>query len=141
MRPFGTDPGLPELILTKLRAAADAQGWSLPEVTLLLSAHGSQRSQASFTITQALAGTLSPHFARVVTGFVEQEPFIADAARELERAISLPLFALRAEHVTDDLPEALDMAGFDGPRLDPIGLAPEAPDMIARSIADQLARL
>ncbi|WP_342662147.1 DUF4202 family protein [Paracoccus zeaxanthinifaciens] len=140
MRPFGTDAGLPDLIVAKAREAADTEGWPLSEVTLLLSAHGSQRSQASFTITQALAETLSPHFARVVTGFVEQEPFIADAARDLQRAISLPLFALRAEHVTDDLPEALDAAGFDGPRLDPIGLAPEAPAMIAKSIAAQLSR-
>ncbi|MEE2860005.1 MAG: DUF4202 family protein [Pseudomonadota bacterium] len=141
MRPFGTDPGLPDLILEKVRQAADAQGWTLDEVTLLLSAHGSQRSQASFQITTALAERLSPHFARVVTGFVEQEPFIADAARGLDRAISLPLFALRAEHVLEDLPEALDKAGFAGPRLDPVGLAPEVPAMIARSIAAEVTGL
>ena len=81
------------------------------------------------------------YFARVVTGFVEQEPFIADAARGLERAISLPLFALRAEHVLEDLPEALDKAGFAGPRLDPVGLAPEVPAMIARSIAAEVTGL
>ncbi|MBM3604076.1 MAG: cobalamin biosynthesis protein CbiX [Alphaproteobacteria bacterium] len=140
-RPFGTDPGLPDLIIGKARQAAEAQGWPLDQVTLLLSAHGSQRSQASFDITTALAERISPHFARVVTGFVEQEPFIADAARGLERAISLPLFALRAEHVLDDLPEALDQAGFTGPRLDPIGLAPEVPAMIARSIAREVEGL
>lgn len=141
MRPFGTDPGLPDLIVEKARQAAEAQGWALPDTTLLLSAHGSQRSQASFDITTALAERLSPHFARVVTGFVEQEPFIADAAKGLERAISLPLFALKAEHVLDDLPEALDQAGFTGPRLDPLGLAPEVPAMIARSIAQEVSSL
>ena len=141
MRPFGTDPGLPALIVEKVAQAATAQGWDLAETTLLLSAHGSQRSQASFDITTALANTLAPHFARVVTGFVEQEPFIADAARSLGRAVSLPLFALRAEHVTQDLPQALDQAGFAGPRLDPIGLAPETPEMIARSIRDEISSL
>ncbi|WP_410218927.1 DUF4202 family protein [Paracoccus sp. (in: a-proteobacteria)] len=141
MRPFGTDPGLPDLIIAKARQAAEAQGWPLDQVTLLLSAHGSQRSQASFDITTRLAERLSPHFARVVTGFVEQEPFIADAARGLERAISLPLFALRAEHVLDDLPEALDQAGFTGPRLDPVGLAPEAPEMIGRAITREVSSL
>lgn len=139
-RPFGADPGLPELIIAKAHQAAKEQGWAPEEVTLLLTAHGSQRSQASFTITEALAATLAPHFARVVTGYVEQAPFIKDSARGLNRAISLPLFALRAEHVLDDLPEALDEAGFTGPRLDPIGLAPEAPEMIARAIRSEWDR-
>ncbi|VDS08472.1 hypothetical protein PARHAE_01656 [Paracoccus haematequi] len=134
LRPFGTDPALPGLIVTQAHAAAATQGWSSQDTVLLLTAHGSQRSQASFAITTALAETVAPHFARVVTGFVEQEPFIADAARGLERAVHLPFFALRAEHVLDDLPEALDQAGFTGPRLDPIGLAPEVPGLIAASI-------
>ena len=41
----------------------------------------------------------------------------------------------------DDLPEALDQAGFTGPRLDPLGLAPEVPAMIARSIAKEVSSL
>lgn len=139
LRPFGTDPGLPDLIVAKATQAAIAQGWQPGQTTLLLSAHGSQRSQASFTITQALARQIAPQFHRVVTGFVEQAPFIADAARGLTRAVSLPLFALRAEHVLDDLPQALDQAGFSGPRLDPLGLAPEVPAMIAASIRRALA--
>ncbi|MGN7868235.1 CbiX/SirB N-terminal domain-containing protein [Paracoccus sp. 22332] len=134
LRPFGTDPALPGLIVSQARAAAATQGWSSQDTVLLLTAHGSQRSQASFTITTALAETVAPHFARVVTGFVEQEPFIADAARGLARAVSLPLFALRADHVLDDLPAALDQAGFTGPRLPPIGLAPEVPGLIAASL-------
>lgn len=134
LRPFGTDPALPGLIVAKAHEAATGQGWTPQDTTLLLTAHGSQRSQASFAITTALAEGMAPHFARVVTGFVEQEPFIADAARGLVRAVSLPFFALRAEHVLDDLPEALDQAGFTGPRLDPIGLAPEVPALIAASI-------
>lgn len=134
LRPFGTDPALPGLIVAQAHGAAAAQGWAPRDTTLLLSAHGSQRSQASFAITTALAESIAPQFARVVTGFVEQEPFIADAARGLSRAVSLPLFALRAEHVLDDLPQALDRAGFTGPRLDPIGLAPEVPALIAASI-------
>lgn len=141
LRPFGTDPALPGLITAKAHAAAAAQGWGAADTTLLLTAHGSGRSQASFTITTALADRIAPHFARVVTGFVEQEPFIADAARGLTRAVSLPLFALRAEHVLDDLPAALDRAGFDGPRLDPIGLAPEVPALIAATIRGYILNL
>ncbi|WEF23958.1 CbiX/SirB N-terminal domain-containing protein [Paracoccus sp. S3-43] len=134
LRPFGTDPALPGLIVAQAQRAAATQGWAPRDTTLLLTAHGSQRSQASFAITTALAETVAPHVARVVTGFVEQEPFIADAARGLSRAVSLPLFALRADHVLDDLPTALDRAGFTGPRLPPIGLAPEVPGLIAASL-------
>lgn len=134
MRPFGTDPALPDLILAKAGQAAAAEGWQPHETTLLLTAHGSARSQASFNITNALASRIAPHFARVVTGFVEQSPFIADAARNLGRAVSLPLFALQADHVLNDLPIALDKAGFTGPRLPPIGLAPEIPALIAGAI-------
>jgi sirohydrochlorin ferrochelatase len=139
--PFGTDPALPALIVAKAQAAAEMERWRADETTLLLTAHGSQVSQASFTITRQIADQIAPHFARVVTGFVEQEPFIADAARDLTRAVSLPLFALRAEHVTDDLPEALDLAGFTGPRLDPIGLAPEVPGLIAAALRAEISNL
>lgn len=140
MRPFGADPALPALIVRKAHQAAVAQGWQPMETTLLLTAHGSQRSQASFTITNDIAARIAPDFARVVTGFVEQEPFIADAARGLTRAVSLPFFALRAEHVLDDLPAALDQARFTGPRLDPIGLAPEVPGLIAAAIRHAVNR-
>lgn len=141
MRPFGTDPTLPALITAKAHQAARAKGWQPQDTTLLLTAHGSQVSQASFTITTQVADQIAPHFARVVTGFVEQEPFVADAARGLTRAVHLPFFALRAEHVTDDLPEALDQAGFTGPRLDPIGLAPEVPALIAAAIREEISNL
>jgi sirohydrochlorin ferrochelatase len=141
MRPFGTDPALPDLIVTKAHAAAADRGWRPAETTLLLTAHGSQRSQASFNITTALAHLIAPRFFRVVTGFVEQSPFIADAARDLEKAVSLPFFALKADHVLDDLPTALDQAGFRGPRLDPIGLAPEVPALIAAAIAQYISNV
>ena len=140
LRPFGTDPALPALIVAKAHQAAREMGWQPDQTTLLLTAHGSGRSQASFTITNAVADQITPHFARVVTGFVEQEPFLLDAARGLTQAVSLPFFALRAEHVLDDLPAALDQAGFTGPRLDPIGLAPEVPALIAASLRQNLGK-
>lgn len=139
-RPFGADPALPELVVRRAQQAALDEGWAPEDTTLLLTAHGSQRSQASANITRALAQLIAPHFAEVRTGFVEQEPFIAEAARDLDQAVMLPLFALRAEHVLEDLPDALDEAGFEGPRLDPIGLAPEVPEMIAQTLRAELER-
>ena len=138
LRPFGAEPALPDLCIATVRAAAGTAGWGAAETTVLLSAHGSQRSPASGEGAGALAAVMAPHFARVVTGFVEQAPYLADAARDLgPRSVSLPFFALRAEHVTDDLPEALDAAGFQGLRLDPIGLSPAVPGLIAASLARQ----
>lgn len=141
LRPFGTSPALPDLIVSKAHEAASASGWQPQDSTLLLTAHGSQRSQASFDITQEIAALIAPRFRQVVTGFVEQEPYIATAAIGLDHAVSLPLFALEAEHVMDDLPAALDEAGFTGPRLTPIGLAPEVPELIASAIRQELLNL
>ena len=130
--PFGSDPGLPALVRDILRAALD--GRAAGDVAVLLAAHGSQRSQASFGATEAMAARLRPEFPVMVTGYVEQKPFLADAARDLGTGICLPMFALRAEHVTDDLPQALDTAGFRGTLLDPVGLHPAVPGMIAAAL-------
>ena len=72
---------------------------------------------------------------RVVTGFIEEAPFLVDAARDLgPRALALPFFATEAEHVTDDIPTGLAQTGFAGPCLPPIGLASEVPGLIAAAL-------
>lgn len=131
--PFGADPGLPTLCRRLLTQAATAQGWSLDATHILLAAHGSGRSRAPAQAARDMARDLAP--LTVTCGFIEEPPFIAEAARDLPpQTICLPLFASRAEHVTDDLPQALARAGFKGIALDPVGLAPEVPAMIATSI-------
>jgi len=131
--PFGSDPGLPELCSLLLSRAAEAQGWPLDETHVLLAAHGSGRSRAPSEAARKMARDLHPLTA--TCGFVEEAPFLADAARDLPlRSICLPLFATRAEHVTDDLPRALSRAGFRGILLPPVGLAAEVPTMIAETI-------
>lgn len=135
LRPFGLDPGLPDLCRRSATEAAKAAGWNPQQVTLLLIAHGSQRARASAEATEAMADLLRPRFGRVVTGFIEEAPFLRDAAKDLgPRAIALPLFATRAEHVTDDIPVALTAAGFTGTCLPPIGLSSEVPQMIAAAL-------
>lgn len=137
--PFGADPGLPALCRRLLDQAAAAEGWALSETHILLAAHGSGRSRAPAEAAQAMARDLTP--LTVTCGFIEEAPFIADAARHLPaRAICLPLFATRAEHVTDDLPAALQAAGFQGITLPPVGMAAEVPAMIAASIRAALSK-
>lgn len=131
--PFGSDPGLPALARHLISQAATAQGWTHPAPHILIAAHGSGRSRAPAEAAQALARALVPF--SVSCGFIEEAPYLAEAAHGLpERSICLPLFATRAEHVTDDLPKALTDAGFKGVTLPPIGLAPEVPRMIAEAI-------
>ncbi len=130
LRPFGVDPALTELCQAKARAAAPA---APADCTLVLAAHGSQRSQTSADSARAMAARLTG-WRRVVTGFVEQAPYLSDAARLDGPALCLPFFALTADHVTDDLPEALAQAGFRGPLLPPIGAADEVPALIAAAL-------
>ncbi|SMO95212.1 sirohydrochlorin chelatase [Paracoccus laeviglucosivorans] len=131
--PFGADPGLPDLCRRLLEQAAIAQGWPIAQTHILIAAHGSGRSRAPFQAAQQMAQDLAP--LNATCGFIEETPHIADAARNLPpRAICLPLFATRAEHVTDDLPQALAQADFRGITLPPVGMATEVPAMIAASI-------
>ena len=77
-------------------------------------------------------------FDRVITGYVEEAPFLQDVAGDIDGpALCLPLFALSAGHVTGDVPEALEAAGFDGPLLPPIGAVPQVPALIARAVRRQ----
>ncbi len=138
LRPFGADPALPDLMIAEAHSAAQGAGIAPDRAALLLAAHGSQVSRSSAEMTEALAGLMRDRagFARVVTGFVEEAPFLQDSARGLGPALCLPLFALSAGHVTGDVPEALTEAGFapDGILLPPIGAAAGVPALIAAAL-------
>ena len=134
--PFGLDPALPDLCRDIVQDAARGAGIAPERATLLLVAHGSQRARGSANGAQEMAARLAPYLGRVVTGFIEEAPFVADSAGGLPAdAICLPFFATMAEHVTDDIPQALDRAGFAGQRLPPVGTDARAPALIAAAIA------
>ena len=135
--PFGTDPQLPALIARVAEDGARSAGRAASDCTLLLAAHGSQVSRTSANSTHAMVAEMQARtrFARVVAGFVEEAPFLADAARDLGPAVCLPFFALRAGHVEGDVPEALEAAGFDGPLLPEIGAHADVPALIAAALA------
>lgn len=133
---FGSDPELPRLVSEAALAGARDAGLRPEATALLLAAHGSQVSPASRLATLKLAEILaaaSP-FRAVVTGFIEEAPFLTAAARGLGDAICLPLFTLNAGHVVDDVPEALAEAGFTGRVLRHIGAHRQAPGMIAAAL-------
>lgn len=95
-----------------------------------------RRRAIAGTLTLALARDLrsSLHFGSVVTGFIEEPPFLADTARGLGCAICLPLFTLNAGHVLNDIPLAMTQAGFWGPIPPPIGGHVAVPRLIAAAL-------
>jgi sirohydrochlorin ferrochelatase len=138
LRPLGVSPDLPALAADLLHDKIAGAGWKPGETRLFVAAHGSGRSANSARDTRAFAAALARHIAlaEIRVGFVEESPYLAEAATGLgERCLCLPFFAAARGHVTDDLPEALDAAGFAGLRLAPLGLAPAVPALVARAIA------
>lgn len=138
--PFGLWPETAALAVRILRDATDGAGWRMPDTRLLLAAHGSGRgplaAEAARTVEARIAA--GTDFADMRLGFIEELPFVADAARGLgPKAICLPLFVARWGHVRDDLPEALAEAGFEGRVLDPLGCQPEVPALIARALLSE----
>lgn len=140
LAPFGHEPGLFDCIAHSLATHLAAQDWTADETTLVVAAHGSAVSQKNAETTTALTARLHAAlgFKAATSGFVEQAPFLVDSARDLGQAICLPFFALRAGHYVDDLPEALDTAGFTGPVLPPFIEWPQTPMLIAESLSAQL---
>ena len=136
--PFGLSPLLPAIVQDMLSGAAVAQGWRTADTGVLLAAHGSQRSSTSSDSTHAMVAGLQALglWREVRCGFVEEAPFLVDAAQDMGQAICLPFFALRAGHVVEDIPAAMSEAGFVGPVLHPLGEANAVPGLIA---ADLLA--
>ncbi|QUS36670.1 CbiX/SirB N-terminal domain-containing protein [Falsirhodobacter algicola] len=124
--PFGTDPAIADLTLDLARAAGRP---------ILLAAHGSFRSAEPSRIAHDMAARIAAETGRPSrAAFIDQTPQIAEVAAEMPEAACLPFFAARGGHVIDDLPEALDAAGFTGPRLDPVGLDPRVPGIIAAAL-------
>lgn len=142
LSPLGLDATLPELIARKAEEAAISAGLEPKSTHILLAAHGSKVARSSRDASYAMADRLREmgRFREVSVGLVEEAPFLADAARDLGAALCVPFFALRAGHVLNDLPEALEEAAFQGPCLAPIGEAPEIAALIASALKTSLTQ-
>lgn len=137
--PFGAERGLPALAARVLSRALQARSWTAGETVLLLASHGSGSGRPGPSRdTRAFADVLHQklHFAEVRVGYIEEDPFLKDAACGLPgQSLCLPFFAAQGGHVEIDIPEALQEADFKGVLLPPIGADPDVPGMIARAIA------
>lgn len=131
--PFGLDPEVVALCVRRAREGAEARGLDPAASVLVLAAHGSpsnaKPADAALAVAAAIAA--SGAFREVRTGFVDEAPYLADAARGAEPGVCLPFFAAENGHVREDLPAALAEAGFAGPLLPAIGTDAETPAIIA----------
>lgn len=129
--PFGEDPSVTALCVEMVREAGGGTGGEL-----LLAAHGSFRSSAPSEIAIRVADTIRTELglARSEAAFIDQEPKLENMSGFSRSAICLPFFAAKGGHVIDDLPHALESAGFTGTVLQPIGLDDRTPAVIARAI-------
>lgn len=137
LAPFGRDPALPAMAADLIAGTAAARGWRTAETRLFVAAHGSGRSPNPARDTLAFCAALADRIgmAEIRAGFIEEPPFLADQAFDLgSKSICLPFFAARGGHVSDDIPEALELAQFEGVLLDPIGCAPGAPALAADAL-------
>lgn len=137
LAPLGCDPALPQLARGVLMDVCARRGWRPEDLTLVLAAHGSGRSRNAARAARSFAARLSGlmPLRAIRTGFVEERPSIAEAARDAGPiATCLPFFAAALGHVRDDIPGELAAAGFEGATLDPIGTASGIPRLIASAI-------
>lgn len=139
--PLGHDARLPALAAEAALQVIHTNGWNAADAHILLAAHGSAKGGAAAESARLFAGNLSAALpgTSVSIGFVEEAPFLADAAAAMTaqrstHMLCLPFFAMEGEHVRDDIPEALQQAGFTGPVLPPFGLY----DTVAGLIGDAL---
>lgn len=139
---FGLDSAVLRLCLRRAREAALNLGCGPGQAAVLVAAHGSPSDPRPAAAAGAAVRILarSDLFREVRAGFVDEEPFLADAARIDGPAICLPFFAGRAGHVETDVPAALAGARFHGPILAPIGVDAEVPGIVAAALARNAAR-
>ncbi|MFD2172973.1 sirohydrochlorin chelatase [Rhodobacter lacus] len=127
--PFGRDPALPQLVAETISATGCG--------VVILVAHGSQAARSSRDTTEALARALAELLPQhhLVLAFLEEEPHLRLVASHHRDALCLPLFALRAGHVAQDIPKSLAEAGHRGPLLPAIGENAAVPALIAAAMA------
>lgn len=132
--PLGVDPLLVPLAACRLQDELHEKGWMAEETCLIVAAHGSGRSRNSARNTQVFTKALQTvsGFGDLRVGFIEEEPHLSDVLTNAGgQSVCLPFFATKRDHVLGDLPAAIKQADFKGLCLDPVGLDPSIPRLIA----------
>jgi sirohydrochlorin ferrochelatase len=128
LEPFGCDPKVQELCVDLVRESGADE--------VVLAAHGSSKSAEPSDVARHVAARIRAEtgIARVEVGFIDQVPQLSTLTGFGPGAVCLPFFAAAGGHVADDLPRALDEAGFRGRILPPVGADARVPGLIASAI-------
>jgi sirohydrochlorin ferrochelatase len=105
-RPLGLYPGLPILLSGAARRFIQTRGLSATQVTLLLVAHGSGKSEDSARIARAIGEDISraQFFSEVKVAFLEEAPLFPDVLKHCRRpVVVLGLFAGNGMHADEDV--------------------------------------
>lgn len=140
--PLGFHTALPDVAAQGIQAALTERAWELTESHVLLAAHGSAKGPKAAASANAFAELLRQRLPglTITTGFVEEAPFLSDAARTLPpQSLCLPFFALEGEHCREDIPEALEDAEFSGHVMAPLGTWPQAAKMVAEAFLETVS--
>lgn len=135
-QPVGLHPAIPDVIRSQLSKACGEQGWAAQDVSVLLVAHGTQKDATSGLAARQHAAKLSGSgdYGRVAVAFLEEPPYLADAADLGERpTVVVGLFAESGLHGDHDVAQFLQTARRKGARVaytGPIGLDPVMADLI-----------
>jgi len=136
LEPFGCDPALHALAVTVTREAMTTHALAPADTTLILAAHGSFKSPVPSDIARLVARRIQTEtgVGRATAAFIDQTPALAQASGCGRRSLCLPFFAAAGGHVTEDIPAALQTAGFQGHLLPALGLDRRTPALIAAAI-------
>jgi sirohydrochlorin ferrochelatase len=126
LEPFGCERVVHDLCVALVREAGERE--------VILAAHGSFKSSVPSDIARHVAERIAAETgAEVVAGFIDQAPQIGTLTGR--GGVCLPFFAAEGGHVSDDIPAALEKAGFAGRILPPVGSDARVPGIIAGAIA------
>jgi sirohydrochlorin ferrochelatase len=126
LEPFGCDPAVHDLCVALAREAGADR--------VILAAHGSFKSPVPSDIAFHVAGRIAAEAGVAAeAGFIDQDPQLSSLTGGA--GVCLPFFAAEGGHVSDDIPEALQKAGFTGSILPPVGLDDRVPGIIAAALA------
>ena len=129
LEPFGCSPALHELTISIARESGAGR--------VLLAAHGSLKSAVPSAIAGHVAARIATETGKpAAVAFIDQTPQLQTATGYGKDAVCLPFFAMEGGHVTEDIPAALEKAGFAGRILPPVGLDARVPALIAAAIRE-----
>ncbi len=140
LTPLGFLTKLPEIAADILTSRIKTEGWATSETRILLAAHGSAKGPKAAEAAYQFASQLSEYIPQIPieVGFIEQAPFVKDAAKKLPpQTLCLPFFALEGDHCREDIPEALDAVNFSGILLQPLGTHDIIPKLAAEEILNK----